>query len=317
MAEIITELPSEFLDELELDSHRKNILIDQINRFNYLSEKKIKNKGLIFDSSGKVLFPFGTIIHGTRNCDPEKIVNISKTGILTGQAIGVSEGAETYYCADFHRLPRDMTVEDFNLWFPYKDGRCPFGTLGKNSLAFVIHPDEELEELLSYDCYRVGTENGDLTRTFINFLPLSGNVASSILYGVPSSAISGVVMGDNLLKKREVVEFVSGLFPQSYVISKRGNIIYDPRCVTMDPDEVMELRRQNYLNILKIEELEMQLGYKIGDIDYAKNQYDKLLNAVISTCGVDVTADVLLASGWQGTKESTVRHVEEVKGARK
>ena len=101
------------------------------------------------------------------------------------------------------------------------------------------------------------------------------------------------------------------------MISKRGNIIYDPRCVGMESDEVMELRRQNYLNILKIEELEMQLGYKIGDIDYARNQYDKLLNAVISTCGVDVTADVLLASGWQGTKESTVRHVEEVKGARK
>lgn len=214
MAEIITELPSEFLDELELDSHRKNILIDQINRFNYLSEKRIKNKGLIFDSSGKVLFPFGTIIHGTRNCDPEKIVNISKTGILTGQAIGVSEGAETYYCADFHRLPRDMTVEDFNLWFPYKDGRCPFGTLGKYSLAFVIHPDEELEELLSYDCYRVGTENGDLTRTFINSLPLPGNVASSILYGVPSSAISGVVMGDNLLKNVKLLNLFLVYFPK-------------------------------------------------------------------------------------------------------
>lgn len=317
MAQIITDLPEDFLDELELDSQRRTVLIEQINRFNNLSERTIDNKGLMFDDSGKVLFPSGTIIHGTSNCDPEKIVNISRTGILTGQAIGISEDVETYYCADFHRVPRDMSVEEFNSWFPYRDGRCPFNNLGKHSLAFVIHPCSEIEELLSYDCYRVGTVNGDVTGTFINYLPIPGNVASSILYGVPSNAISGVVMGDNLLKKCEVVKFVSDLFSQSYIISKKGNIIYDPMFVEIGSVEMMEERRQNYLNVLRIEELEMQLGYKAREVTYEKNQYDKLLNAVISTCGVDVAADVLLASGWQGTKESTVRHVEEVKCARK
>ncbi len=312
MADVITELPEGFLDELNLDKSNKSVLLEQINRFNVVNEINVSNKDIKFDTLGKIVFPAGTIIHGTGNCDPDKITNISQTGILTGQAVGISEDCETYYCADFHRVPRDTTVEEFNSWFPYRDGRCPFGILGKNSLAFVIQPCDEIAELLSYDCYRVGTPNGDLTNSFVNYLPLAGNVASSILYGVPSSAISGIVMGDNLFKKKQIVDFISGSFPYSYIISKKGNLVYDPKCTGMDSEDVTEIRRQSYLNILKIEELERQLKYKEQELDSEKGRYRKLMNAVIDTCGVDVTADVLLASGWQGNKESTVGYVEKI-----
>lgn len=310
---VISELPVDFLDELELDKNRKDILIAQINRFNVLSEKEIFNKDIKTDSAGNIIFPAGTIIHGTNDCNPDKIVNISKSGILTGQAVGISEDGETYYCADFHRVPNDVSVEEFNAWFPYRDGRCPFGTLGRNSLAFVIQPCEDIEELLSYDCYRVGTKNGDIASSFINDLPMAGNVASSILYGVPACAISGVVMGDNLLKRSEIVSFVTGLFPDCYVISKKGNIIYDPNCAFLDSSAVTELCRQNYLNILKIEQLERDNDWKDKKISCEIEKYDKFFKCVIDVCGVELASDVLLASGWQGTKESTVNYVEKFK----
>lgn len=310
--ESMSELPSGFLDELELDKSRKSVLISQINRFNSISKMSISNKDIKLDALGNIIFPAGTIIHGTSNCDPEKIANIAKTGILTGQAIGISEDCETYYCADFHRVPNDISVDEFNSWFPYRDGRCPFGTHGKSSLAFVIHPCAEISELLSYDCYRLSTVNGDLTNSFVNYLPMSSDVASSILYGVPSSAISGVVMGDKLLQKSEIVDFISGLFPDSYIISKKGNLIYDPKCREMASHEITELRRQNYLDVLKVEELEMQLTYKKQALVVEKNRYDRLMHGVIDTCGIDVAADVLLASGWQGSKDSTVRYVQTI-----
>lgn len=311
--EFISELPGDFLDELELDRERKDVLIAQINRFNCLSERELPNKNIKVDSVGNIIFPAGTIIHGTSNCNLDKITSIAKSGILTGQAVGISEDCETYYCADFHRVPNDISVEEFNSWFPYRDGRCPFGNLGKNSLAFVVHPCEELEELLSYDCYRIGTKNGDMTNSFINFLPMAGNVASSILYGVPANAISGIVMGDNLFKKQEIVDFISSLFPNSYIISKRGNLIYDPCCIGLDSHSITDMRRENYLNILKIEQLERELKNKDEQIIYEKKQYDKLMQGVIDTCGVELAADVLLATGWQGTKDSTVSYIERLK----
>ena len=75
---------------------------------------------------------------------------------------------------------------------------------------------------------------------------MAGNVASSILYGVPANAISGIVMGDNLFKKSEIVDFISDLFPNSYIISKRGSLIYDPNCISFDSHTITEMRRKNY-----------------------------------------------------------------------
>lgn len=37
------------------------------------------------------------------------------------------------------------------------------------------------------------------------------------------------------------------------------------------------------------------------------------MQGVIDTCGVELAADVLLATGWQGTKDSTVSYIERLK----
>ena len=54
--EIISELPCGFLDELNLDNDRKNVLLEQINRFNRLSEIKISNKDIKLDILGNIIF---------------------------------------------------------------------------------------------------------------------------------------------------------------------------------------------------------------------------------------------------------------------
>lgn len=314
MSEIITDLPEGFLDELDLDNGNKNVLLEQINRFNEVKKMDIPNKDIRFDALGRIVFPAGTIIHGTRcGKDLDRIVGISKVGILTGQAVGKGEDGETFYCADFHRVPQDVAVCEYNLWFPYIDGRCPFGTKGKSTLAFIIQPNVMLDELLSYDCYRFGTAHGDLTRRFTNFLPLEADVASSILYGVPSNAISGIVMGDNLFERKEVFDFLIRLFPDSYVISKKGDLIYDPKCSGINNSELAELRRKNYLNLVKIEQLERELGYKDRTIILEKARYDRLLNNLVMTCPSEAVVDVLLAMGGNADKDGTIRYVETLR----
>lgn len=316
MAEIIADLPEGFLDELNLDKSLKSVLIEQINRFYKVRKTNISNKDIQFDELGRIIFPAGTIIHGTslslnNSHFVDKLVNISRTGILTGQAVGKEEEGETFYCADFHRVPHDMSVSEYNSWFPYVDGRCPFGR-GKSTLAFVIQPNTGLDELLSYDCYRLGTANGDLTRRFVNSLPLKEEVASSILYGVPSNAISGIVMGDNLLRSSQTLDFVIRLFPDSYIISKTGSLIHDPKCSGIHNEELTELRRQSYLKDVEIDKLKRDLGYKEATITRESERYDKLLNGLLMTCPRKVVADVFSAAGAQGDRESITRYVDNL-----
>jgi len=228
--EILTDLPSGFLDELDISQQQKSILIAQINRFNLLKDKEVKNKGLIIDAQGRIVLPEGTLIHGMRrrSANLELIENIAKTGILTGQAIGIPEDSETFYCADFFRVPQSIAMEEYEL--PDRMGFTPFDS-GKSSMAFIIQPSQELEDLLSYDCYKDGTPESDITKTFISHVPIKDKtLASSILYGIPSNGISGIVIGDKLLENKEMVKFVAKSFPNCYITSKNGYIIYDPSC---------------------------------------------------------------------------------------
>ena len=287
--------------------------MEQINRFNALKERRIFNKNINFDDNGNIIFPAGSIIHGTSNCDMDKIISIAESGILTGQALGIGEDGESYYCADFHKVSKDISVSEYNSCFSYVDGRCPFGTRGKFSLAFVVQPDPEIDELLSYDCYKTNTPNGKVAHAFTNDLPLSEEVASSILYGVPSSAISGIVMGDSLLKKPEIVKFLLDLFPDCYIISKTGNLIYDPKCKGFSNQEVIEIRRNSYLKDLQIEELQRQLGYKTKELERSNSKYDKLMQGIVDACDDLQAALILLASGWQGDEESTIKYVTSIR----
>lgn len=318
MAEIeILDLPNGFIDELNISDIQKKILNEQINRFDKLKTQIIDNKGISINEDGKVVLKEGTLIHGTSYFEPEKITNISKTGILTGQSLGIEEDGETFYCADFHRVSKTTTIEEYNKSFNYRDGRTPFGHFRNSSIAFIISPDSKLDELLSYDCYRENTNASDITKSFVNEMGLPNvdkEKLSSILYGVPSNAFSGIVIGDEIFKSEETVSFLIQLFPNCYITSKTGELVYEP--TKFNEKEKIDLARQKYLLSVEKEMLTENLKNKEIELQREKNKYDALMDAMLDVCTIEQVAAVLLKNGWQGSLESTMKYVERLKEER-
>lgn len=204
-----------------------------------------------YDLDNNIILSKGTIIHGISDYDENKIENISKTGILTGQAVGKLEDGETYYCADFHRVKENTKIDDYSLNFKYNDGRCPFGNNIKidnaNSLAFIIVPNEFNKDLLAYDCYRKGTREADITKGYITSMPLEEGVGSSILYGVPSSCFDGIVVGGKILEDNSKIKFLIDKFPNCYITSSYGELIYEPNKKDIYSEEIVNIKRENAL----------------------------------------------------------------------
>lgn len=314
--EKITSLPNDFLIEIPLAEEQEHILIEQINRFNELSKKELYPAGLEVDETGRVKLKEGTIIHGTSRFDVDTVDKISNSGILTGQAIGISEDGETFYCADFHRVHKDMSMQEFNESFNYVDGRCPFGNgrRGAKTLAFVIEPREEATELLSYDCYREGVE-ADITRSFTNMAGLlpQHDILSSVLYGVPSNMFCGIVLGNALLERKEIIKLMIKLFPDCYISTIDGVVIYNPS-LDFNYSEVVELRAEKYVLEFKKKLLEDECARSLNEINELKDKNREIIDAIIAGCPSDMAARILIENNlFQGSYDYVREYVERRK----
>ena len=56
--------------------------------------------------------PQGTFVHGTV-FTLEKFESIIKNGIISDDFLEIPEDGETFYCADFFRVPTDQSVADY------------------------------------------------------------------------------------------------------------------------------------------------------------------------------------------------------------
>ena len=287
-----------------INVHQKQVLKEQKERFDKLKELPFKDSDVILED-GKVMLKEGTIIHGISAFSVEKMDNIRKTGILTGQALGIAEDGETYYCADFHRVSKDVSLEDYNKEFQYVDGRTPFGGKGKATLAFVVDPNKDNEELLKYDCYREGKE-ADFTRSYVNMygLPVSDyDKVSSILYGVPSNQIVGAVLGEKLIEQKEIVEFMIKLFTNIYLTSPRGELIYEPHMSL----ELVDEKRKNSVNKSQLIEMEKTLESTKNQLSRKDEELNRKMKIIFENVPEDVANILVEKIGWQGSLESLER----------
>ena len=321
----MNRLPNNFLIEGELSYEQLIILLEQIDRFNKLKNSYSKVCRPSIDMDGNLIFKKGTLIHGINKYREDKLDSISKTGILTGQAVGKSEDGETYYCADFHRVKEDVKIYDYAINFRSNDGRCPFGNnprldsndVDKNrklseykmdmslSVAFVLTPNEYNKELLSYDCYREGTRESDITKSFINTMPFDDKeLGSSILYGVPVNCLEGIIVGGRVLEDKNKIDYLISKFPNCYLISSFGELIYNPSKGDKLGDEIVELRREK----LSLERNKRLMTREISDwkkeINGLKEQYDNLWDQMFLNCNSEDIANVLIGIGWQGNINS-------------
>ena len=197
-----------------LSNEQQEILRQQIARYMALSSQNGKINPIKVDSEGKFELQEGDLIHVSK---VNNLDSIAQKGILTGQAVGIKEFMETYFCSDFFRAPKNESLSTFTKNFkenytkgltsPYDMSKPIFGSF---DVAFIVSPTEENKELLSYDPYtrkdNISPENTDITKAFVNEKGLlDGDGAasyaanggySSILYGVPANQISTVMVGN-------------------------------------------------------------------------------------------------------------------------
>lgn len=256
-----------------LDIEQMDILKQQIGRFNALSKEERK----IIEIDDEIMLPAGTLIHGTP-CRLESLSSISRSGILTGQSVGIEEDGETFFCADFHRVDSDTTLKDYNLMFPYNDGRCPFGRKGKGTIAFILYPDKRLTDLIAYDCYRDETKESDETKKFVNILGLpikNKEKASSVLFGIPSNFINGIILGDRFIDEKTVA-FIMATFPGTFITRNSGEVIYK----NGDTLEIVKLRIKSIQRLIALEQKDEELKFQQQAQSRQNAEIDKIWRAI-------------------------------------
>ena len=227
----------------KLDKKQKEMLAVQLSEYLRLSKlKRIAKNQIEVDENGKLVLKEGTLIHGTVP-SIDVLKSISKLGILNSEYFNRAEDNETFYCADFFRVPKKMTMEEyFNFCKETertRDGAkkakmeaSKLPARSQNSIAFIVdinNPD--LEQLLRNDPYRDNGEKSDYMKQIVNFDAIkefykSKERISAVLWGIPANYISGIWVGDDILEDSQKIEQIKTLFPNSYITTKEGNIIY-------------------------------------------------------------------------------------------
>ena len=241
----------------EAGKHEEEILqqIEEIQKFldrqkeiyEKLKEKEGKNNGLqVNPETGRVVFEEGTLIHCASEGYYEKLVNIKDKGIMSGDFIGIPEAdnQETFLCADFYRADERIDSKKFFDRIGQSDSlacRGPFSEKWKHclKLAFIINPDIELKDLLDTDMYKKENRNHvmqNMLSLLESYTDEKYGQVSAIPYGIPSSAFSGIVLGDYLLQNEQYIRTIQQLFPDCYILTHEGKVFFDPTLSTEEND---------------------------------------------------------------------------------
>lgn len=203
-------LPEQFRRDKVLEPPEEQLLQQQWQEFNRLKSIPItKNPLWERTQAGKPELAQGTLLHGAEY-SPEKMKSIKKTGIISAELTGKIEDAETYYCADFFRVPEDMSVREYQEWIATAEniGRITKSKMERSRLAtpnnkskmmslIVNSQQPELARLLQQDAY---SEKADprLRKIVNNLLDPRGDEQTrrlaAILCGIPSNFINGIII---------------------------------------------------------------------------------------------------------------------------
>lgn len=176
--------------------------------------------------NGDTTLPKGTLLHGMGmyGFSADAVKSVAENGIVSGELVGISEDSETHGCADFFRVPEEMTVSQYFAWArePVVSGnirRQRGERLLTRGVVFIVDAQAEgVDKLLENDGYQNGAM-ADFVR------PPSGRTAedtAAIFGGVPRGAIAGIVVDGRLLEKLEVTSVLSQHFSDLPVFDHEG-----------------------------------------------------------------------------------------------
>jgi hypothetical protein len=208
-----SDFPAQAIFDKQLDADDMNLLQNQWDRFNRLRNIALSENPIMRRRKyGGPDLTQGTLLHGTQY-DPDRLKNIMDLGVVSGELIGIPEQDETHYCADFFRVPENMSVAQYMDWcseFIMKGSarmkKDEFNYLpapGKMDYQMAIIVDTTnplLNDILKYDAY--DAKSHKLMRGFTSNLVREvtaspSRATSSLLVGIPGNFISGILASDS------------------------------------------------------------------------------------------------------------------------
>lgn len=285
----ITGIDMKWDDIKKLDNQQQKILFEQMQRFAVLKNSKVTKTEYKVNEDGKLLLQEGTLLHGVRGWTAEILEEISKTGIVSCEfGKGVVEDNETFYSADFWRVDENASLGEYTeACIRNKKPEADFLPLRRfdktNKIAFIIDSNNySIQELLSYDAFRDNGTPSEISESIISQNHRSNREymkerLSAVLFGIPSNAFSGIMIGKKLSEEMpEKIEEIKKIFPELYIVTQEGNLIYEPNKEKKQELPIAEDPKKS-MKTISSEITGQSVGEASSEI---KNNYNDLTNHV-------------------------------------
>ena len=288
-------LPSKMIFDKELDDEQLELVKRQYLKISSIGKMKMDSiqYQLFLDKEGNIILPKDSLIHGTK-FDLNKLKSIKKNGLLAGEFIGRKKDGTNYYCADFYRVPNDIKLTVYDKNFTYND-KLPFNGCN-DSIAFIVKPTSKIGSLTYYDLYDSKFDNNPMVKSIIEREEDDNLV--SILSGIPSNAISGIILGDKLLLDNYVLNEIKRLFPNSYIVSRLGTIIRD-RSNVIKIEDYEKMTLDYTKEMINNNNLTNELNIIIKERKKEHEEFSKYAKAVIKSVSPFEQAKILLNYGYK------------------
>lgn len=226
------QLPEIMLRNKDLSEEDENKIKKQWKLLHDLSLIELPNDIRLRQQVGLPELAEGTLVHGT-TFDLQKLAEIQRNGVISGEILGIPEDCETNYCADFFRVPKNMSVQDYILWTYEMEPPIEGSMLktkrmesrylaGKNNKVSIIinTQNKEIEDLLDMEAY---TRGYDKMKTIITELPVERKSEKSkriaaVLCGVPGNFISGLILPPKICEDSENISRVREIFGENVLL---------------------------------------------------------------------------------------------------
>lgn len=289
------DLPKKMVFDRELDDEQLELVKRQYFKIASIGKMKMDSiqYQLFLDKNNDIILPKESLIHGTK-FDLNKLKSIKKNGILGGEFLGKKKEGTNYYCADFYKVEVDTKLTVYDQNFTYND-KLPFNGCN-DSIAFIIKPTSKIGSLTYYNLYDSKFDNNPMVSGIIEKEDEKDLV--SILSGIPSNAISGIVLGDKLLLDNYIIDEIKKLFPNSYIVSRLGTIIKDRSNIIKieDYEEIaLNYTREMICNNLLREELNKLKEEK----EKEQKDFSRYVNTVMNNITPFEQAKILLSFGYK------------------
>lgn len=267
-------------EEKPLTEEQKKILEQQCEIIEILKNKTDIDKTYYKTFENKLFLKEGTLLHGA-GCvmehdnflTDEQLKSISEKGILAPELFGSAENFnETHYCADFFRVEKDQTQEEYikNHWLINEENitqnaperkYLPMNKHDYDRIGFVINTsDEGLQQLLKYDVYRDGNKEQEYMKNIVNYEALENDNRrssknpksirerlSAILCGIPANYIFGIIVSNDIKENKELLNKLHRLFKDCYIADINGEFIIEPHkeFAQYESNNIVEKNKKN------------------------------------------------------------------------